>query len=256
MIDTVFMIHGMWAGPWCWENFRRVFEPAGYRCVATTLPYHDMDPSGIPDPRLAATSLLDYAKALEREIRRFDEMPIVMDHSMGGLLAQILAARGLAKAVVLLTPASPAGIWAIAPSVIRSFWSIQTNWGWWRKPTRQTFAEAAYALLNLLPEAQQKQAYNRFVFDSGRATFEIGYWFFDRRGAARVDASKVTCPVLVLGSTLDRMVPASVARKVARKYTAVSTYKEFGNHAHWAVGEPRWVEVSEYVLAWLKPPGG
>lgn len=54
--------------------------------------------------------------------------------------------------------------------------------------------EAAYSLLHLLPEAEQKQAYDRFVFDSGRATFEIGYWLLDRRDAARVDASKVTCP--------------------------------------------------------------
>jgi len=248
------MIHGMWGGPWCWENYRRVFEPAGYRCVATTLPHHDMDPRGIPDPRLGTTSLLDYAEALEREIRQLREKPIVMGHSMGGLLAQMLAARGLAKALVLLAPASPAGIAAVTPSVIRSFWSIQTRWGWWRKPTRQTFAEAAYSLLHLLPEAEQKQAYDRFVFDSGRATFEIGYWLFDRRGAARVDAAKVTCPVLVVGGTQDRMTPASVVRKVARRYKAVSTYKEFEDHAHWVVGEPRWEEVAEHALAWLKSP--
>jgi len=251
MADTVFMIHGMWSGPWCWENYRSVFEPAGYRCVATTLPFHEMDPRGIPDPRLGTTSLLDYAGALERQIRQLPEKPVVMGHSMGGLLAQMLGARALAKALVLLTPAAPAGIAAVTPSVIRGFWSIQTRWGWWRKPTRQTFAEAAYSLLHLLPEAQQRQAYDRFVFDSGRATFEIGYWLLDMRGAARVDAAKVTCPVLVVGGTRDRMTPASVVRKVARRYGTVSTYREFVNHAHWVLGEPGWEEVAGYALAWL-----
>ena len=252
MADTIFMIHGMWGAPWYWENYQRVFETEGYRCVATTLPYHNMDPRGVPDPRLGTASLLDYADALERELGQLGEKPIVIGHSMGGLLAQILGARGLAKALVLLTPASPAGIVALTPSVIRSFWSTLTTWGFWKKPMRQTFAEAAYSMLHLLPEKEQKETYSKFVYESGRAAFEIGYWLFDSRGASRVDESKVTCPVLVVAGAQDRITPTSVVRRVARKYKAVSTYKEFENHAHWVVAAPRWQEVAEYVVAWLK----
>jgi pimeloyl-ACP methyl ester carboxylesterase len=90
MAETIFMIHGMWGGPWYWENYRPVFEGEGYRCVTTTLPYHDMDPRGVPDPRLGTTSLLDYAEVLEQEVRQLGAKPILMGHSMGGLLAQIL----------------------------------------------------------------------------------------------------------------------------------------------------------------------
>ena len=252
MADTILMIHGMWGGPWYWENYRRVYEAQGYRCVAATLPYHDMDPRGVPDPRLGSASLLDYAEALEREIGKLGEKPILMGHSMGGLLAQMLATRGLARSLVLLTPASPYGIVALTPSVIRSFWSMQTTWGFWRKPMRQTFGEAAYSMLHLLPEKEQKEAYDRFVYESGRAAFEIGYWPFDARGASRVDESKVTCPVLVVAGTRDRITPAAVVRKVARKYAAMSTYKEFENHAHWVVAEPGWQEVAEYAGGWLK----
>ena len=252
MADTIFMIHGMWGGPWYWENYRRFFEAEGYRCVATTLPYHHMDPRGIPDPRLGTASLLDYAEALEREIGQLGEKPIVMGHSMGALLAQILGARGLARSLVLLTPASPSGILALTPSVIKSFWTMQTTWGFWRKPMRQPFSEAAYSMLHLLPEKEQEEAYGKFVYESGRATFEIGYWLLDTRGASRVDESKVTCPVLVVAGAQDRITPASVVRKVARKYKAVSTYKEFENHAHWVVAEPHWEEVAAYAGGWLK----
>lgn len=252
MTKTIFMIHGMWGGPWYWENYRQVLETAGYRCIAATLPYHDMDPRGIPDPRLGTMSLLDYAEALEREILLLGEKPIIMGHSMGGLLAQMLAARGRASALVLLTPASPAGILALTPSVIRSFWSVMTKWGFWRKPMRQTFDEATYAMMHLLPESERKGVYEKCVYESGRAAFEIGFWLFDSRGAARVDASKVTCPVLVVAGAEDRITPAAVVRKVARKYRAVSTYKEFPNHAHWVVAEPRWQEVAEYVAGWLR----
>jgi pimeloyl-ACP methyl ester carboxylesterase len=252
MTDTILMIHGMWGTAADWANYRRFFEAKGYRCVAPMLPCHDMDPRGAPDPRLGTMSLLDYAEALEREIGQLPEKPVVMGHSMGGLLAQMLGARGLAKALVLLTPASPAGVWAITPSVVRGFWSVQMTWGFWRKPMRQTFAEAAYSMMHLLPEDEQRKNYDKFVYESGRAAFEIGYWFLDRRGAARVDESKVACPVLVVGATQDRITPVSVVRRVAKKYQAVSTYREFANHAHWVLGEPRWEEIAAYIAGWLK----
>jgi len=255
MADTIVMIHGMWGGSWHWVNYRQVFEAEGYRCVAVTLPYHDMDPRGVPDPRLGTTGLLDYADALEGEIRQLGDKPILMGHSMGSLLAQLLAARGLAKSLVLLTPASPAGINAIRPSVIRSFWSVQTTWGFWRKPMRISFGEAAYSMLGLLTKEEQRAAYDRFVFESGRAAFEIGYWLLDSKGASRVDASKVTCPVLVVGGAKDRITPASVARSVAKKYAPVSTYKEFENQAHWVLAQPGWQEVAGYVGRWMRSPG-
>ncbi len=253
MTDAIFMIHGMWGGAWLWDNYRHVFEADGYRCVATTLPFHDMDPRGVPDPRLGKTSLLDYADVLEREVRQLGPKPILMGHSMGGLLAQILGARGIAQALVLLTPASPSGIMAITPSVIKAFWSIQTKWGFWEKPMRQTFSEAAYSILHQLPAQEQKETYDKFVYESGRAAFEIGYWLLDPKRASKVDETKVTCPVLVVAGGQDRIVPASVVRQVANKYQAVSTYKEFENQAHMVVTQPGWQEVAEHVASWLRP---
>lgn len=94
---------------------------------------------------------------------------------------------------------------------------------------------------------EQKKIFGRFVYESGRVVFEMGFWFFDRKGAARVDESKITCPVLVVAGGLDRITRASVVRKVAAKYRTVSTYKEFLNHAPWVIGEPHWQEVAEYV---------
>lgn len=252
MAETIVMIHGMWGTGSYWENFKGFFEGKGYRCVVPTLRFHDMDPNGVPDPRLGTTSLLDYAEDLEKLIRELDGMPILMGHSMGGLLAQILGSRGLAKALILLTPASPRGIIALKASVIKSFWSGLTTWGFWRKPFRQTFDEAVYSMLNQMPSESWKSIYDQFVYESGRAAFEIGFWLFDSKGAARVDESGVTCPVLVIAGEKDRIVPVSVTRKVAEKYKAVSTYKEFSGHAHWVIGEPGWEQIAEYIEQWLR----
>ena len=252
MSRTIFMIHGMWGTGAYWSNYQRFLEAEGYRCIATTLPYHDGEPDAAPDARLGSASLLDYASALEREIESLREKPIILGHSMGGLLAQILGARGLARALVLLTPASPAGIIALRPSVVRSFWSVQTRWRFWQRPMRQTFNEVAYSMLHRVPQHERRAIYDRFVHESGRAACEIGYWFLDPRRASSVDESKVTCPVLVVGATEDRIVPAAVVRRVAHKYRAVATYREFERHAHWVVGEPGWQEIAGYAAKWLR----
>jgi pimeloyl-ACP methyl ester carboxylesterase len=168
---------------------------------------------------------------------------------MGGLLAQMLAARGLARAVVLLAPAAPAGVWAIGPSVVRSFWGILTTWAFWRKPVRQTFEAASYSLLHRMPPEEQRAVYGRFGPESGRAFFEIGLWLLDIRRAWRVDAQKIDCPMLVVGGREDRMTPPWALRGVARRYRA--TYREYEHHAHWLIGEPGWQDIAGEVLAWM-----
>jgi pimeloyl-ACP methyl ester carboxylesterase len=251
MAETIMMIHGMWGGGWYWENYAKYLEKKGYQCVRPTLRFHDVDPHASPNPQLGTTSLLDYAADLEKEIRKLGVKPILMGHSMGALLAQMLGSRGLAKALVLLTPASPRGIMALKPSVMKSFSSVLTKWAFWKRPMRLKFDEAVYSMLHLLPQEEQKKTVQRMVFESGGAAFEIGMWVFDSKKAAEVDASKITCPVLVIAGAQDRITPASVVRKVAEKYKGVSTYKEFPNHAHWVVGEPGWEEITEYISDWL-----
>jgi pimeloyl-ACP methyl ester carboxylesterase len=105
--------------------------------------------------------------------------------------------------------------------------------------------------MHLLPEEEQKTLYEQFVYESGRAATEIGFWLFDSKGAAKVDESKVVCPVLVIAGAEDRITPASVVKKVADKYKAVSTYKEFESHAHWVILEPGWEEIAAFVFGWM-----
>ncbi len=251
MPPTVVMIHGMWGGSWCWEKYRGYFEQRGYRCIVPTLPYHDTDPQAQPDPRLGTTGLLEYADVLSRQIEQLDQAPVLMGHSMGALLAQMLASRNLAAALVLLTPAAPAGILSLRASVVRSFLPVVSTWGFWRKPVRLTFGKAVYGILNLLPRREQRVTYDRLVHESGRAVFEIGFWFLDSRHATRIDEQKVTCPVFVVGSEHDHVTPPAVVRRVTQKYNHVSTYRELSGHAHWVIGEPGWEEIAALIARWL-----
>ncbi|MCF8012135.1 MAG: alpha/beta hydrolase [Clostridiales bacterium] len=250
MSETIVMIHGMMCGAWCWDNFKNFFESKGYNCIAPNLRYHDVAPGDNPESRLGKTGLQDYVEDIENIIRELDAPPVIMGHSMGGLIAQILGSRGRAKKLVLLTPAAPAGIWSMQPSVIKSFSGMMMQWGFWKKPIKPTFDKAVYSVLHLLPGEEQKAVYNKFVYESGYAAFQIGFWFLDPGKATYINEKNVSCPVLVISGREDRIVPASVVKKVAGKYNAVSIYKEFANHAHWVLGEPGWEEITGYIYQW------
>jgi pimeloyl-ACP methyl ester carboxylesterase len=245
------MIHGMWGGAWCWDNYKQFFEKNGYQCFTPTLRYHDVDPKENPHPELGTTSVMDYVSDLQKYILSLDQKPILMGHSMGGLLAQILGSQGLASSLVLLTPAPPRGIKGFDLSLIKSFWAILKHWGFWRNPIRPSFNEAVYSVLHLLPEKDQKTVYEKMVYESGRAATEIGLWIFDPNKTSKVDASSVNYPVLVVAGTKDRITPPFLARKIAEKYHTVSTYKEFENHAHYVIGEQNWENIAEFIYEWL-----
>jgi len=251
MRKSIVMIHGMFCGSWVWNNYKDFFEKKGYSCYSPVLRYHNMHPGDKPDPRLGTTSLLDYAQDLEEFTRKFTHKPLLMGHSMGGLLSQILGSRGVASGLILLTPASPSGINALKYSVVKSFWSILSKWGFWHNPHKIPFKAAEYAMMHMLPEEVRKTTYDKLVYESGKVAAEIGYWYLDSKGAAKVDESKVTCPILVISGSEDRITPASVVKKVANKYKSVSTYKEFQNHAHWVIGEDGWDDIAIFISDWI-----
>jgi pimeloyl-ACP methyl ester carboxylesterase len=258
MAETLFMIHGMMVGAWCWDQYKTFFTEKGYQCITPDLRYHNVSPTDLPDSRLGKMCLLDYVEDLKKEILKLDRPPIIMGHSMGGLLAQILGARGLAKALILLTPASPYGINGLKPCVIKTFWSAQKKFGFWRKPFRLTFNEVSNSMLQFLPLEEKKNLYNKLVFESGKAASQIGFWRFDKKRTSHVDESKITVPVLVISGSHDKACPASVVKNIAAKYAPVSTYREFKDHSHWVIGEPNWQDITNYIAEWLMnlPNGG
>ncbi|MEW6665732.1 MAG: alpha/beta hydrolase [Thermodesulfobacteriota bacterium] len=251
MAKTIVMIHGMWGGGWYWDKFQGYFENKGYRCIAPYLRHHDIQPDDPPPAGLGETSLLDYAGDLESEIKTLGEKPIIMGHSMGGLLAQILASRGLAQAAVLITPASPAGIFAITGSVLKSFSEVLFRWGFWKNPHKLSYEKAVFAMMEKLPEEERRYIYHRGVWESGRAATEIGFWAAGVKGA-EVAAASVTCPVLVIAGAEDRITPAKVVKRVAQRYAPSYTYVEIGGHAHWIIREPGWEKVAACIHRWLE----
>ncbi|MEJ0044311.1 MAG: alpha/beta fold hydrolase [Rhizomicrobium sp.] len=118
----ILMIHGAFCGPWAFEKFRKPFEAAGYRVHAPPLRFHEHGASA--NRALGTTSLVDYANDLAKFIEGLEAPPVLLGHSLGGLLAQMLAAKGLARALVLLAPSPP---WGVLPSTFFEIASAQDH---------------------------------------------------------------------------------------------------------------------------------
>lgn len=249
-LPPVVMIHGAFCGGWVFDGLRKSFEAKGYKVRTPTLRYHDCGRN--PPALLGTTSVLDYAADLEKEISALKAVPILIGHSMGGLLAQMLAARMGVRALVLLAPSAP---WGMLPSTMFEYASAGAMFfagDFWSKPIQPSYDIAASNALDLLPPSERSQIFARFVPESGLATFEIMHWALDARRATAVDANKVTCPVLCLSGRHDKVNPPPTIRRIAQRYRGHADYEELDGHSHWMLGEPGWEKIAARALHWLE----
>jgi len=254
MSATILMLHGAFCGSWAFEPWRQFFGAHGYRCIAPDLRHHDRPPRANPHPDLGTTSVSDYADDIAELIAGLDEKPIVIGHSMGGLVAQKLAARDLVAAAVLLAPSPPWGVLTSSEYEAAAALGMMTAGTFWRESLQPLFQIAADQSLHRLPYPAQKDVFSRFVPESGQAVFEIMYWMMDWRRASFVDASLVKCPMLVVAGSKDRINSAATVRRIAQRYRGRTDFHEFPHHGHWLIGEPEWEDLAEFCRSWLAVP--
>ena len=245
----VVMIHGAFVGPWSLDGFAGKFRAAGYEVQAPCLRHHD---KAKPPPDLGQTSLTDYAADLENVLEDLEAPAILVGHSMGGLLAQMLAARrDDVHAAILLAPSAP---WGVPPASLFEIASAQAmllNVGFWNSILKPDQHVAGHYSLDRMPPPERDAMFARFVPESGRATFEIMHWGLDMGRASEVDARKVTCPMLVLAGSEDRVNPPGTVQRIAALYRERATYENIAGMSHWLIGEPGWEKVADRALNWL-----
>jgi non-heme chloroperoxidase len=246
--QLVVMIHGAFCGPWSLDGLKQKFEAAGYQVTAPYLRFHN---EKRPPAALGTTGLADYAADLEDEIKALGTAPILVGHSMGGLLAQMLAARMDVTALVLLAPSAP---WGVPPTTLFEIGAAQAMHlqpGYWNQVLEPSRDVALAHSLDQLPKHMRDEVFERFVPESGRATFEIMNWGLDFNHASEVDADAVQCPLLFLTGSEDRINPPSTVARIAALYKNRATAEVLNGMGHWLIGELGWEKLAQRALEWL-----
>lgn len=252
---SLLMIHGAGCTGAAFARMGRDLEVRGWRVEAPTLSPH-LRVGRRPPRSLAALELADYvaeaagwARRLERET---GVAPVLVGHSMGGLIVQKLLEGGVGRAGVLITPAAPADVPAPAGAAQAfTFANILLTPDLTRTARKIWKPGLAWGVLNRVPKARRGAIYEEAVFESGRVFHQLA-----RRSGppapVEVDETAIRAPMLTIGAKLDRATPEGWAQATARKYSGVSgAYRCYEDHAHWIIDEPGTDQVTGDIDAWL-----
>jgi pimeloyl-ACP methyl ester carboxylesterase len=160
MTKTIVFIHGMFMTPLCWEHWVSRYQAQGYTCLAPAWPGRDKPIETLrknhPDPELGRLNLTHIVEHLTGLIRQLNEKPVLIGHSMGGLVTQILLQRDLAAAGVAIDSAPPVGVFTTVPSFLKSNWPMINPLVSASQPRLMPFEDFQYAFVNGLPLAEQR----------------------------------------------------------------------------------------------------
>jgi len=252
-LPPVVLIHGMWSTPDTLKDLRLSFETQGYCVHVPRLPYHFSLNEMHTENRqgLRASGVDDYVASISQLILTLESPPIVVGHSLGGLLAQLIATKHECKMLILLSSAAPAGINSWSWSVIRTFGHNLFKFPMWQSLINLNKKNIAYGIANSQTGVIKDEIAGEATLESGRVSWQIAMWFLYRKPLTKVDFEKVRCPVLVIGGSHDKITPICVQRKIANKYTHKATLLEVEGACHWTVGGSYFSKVSDGLFSWV-----
>ena len=256
--DTIVLIHGLWVTPRAWEKWVEYYESKGYRVLAPAYPGLEVEVEALredPSP-IEALTVPAIVEHLENIVGELDSPPIIMGHSMGGLLTQILLDHGYGAAGVAIDSVPAEGIKVVPVSQIRSVFPILRNPANRMKAVGFTPEQFHYAFANTLSEEESQEVYDRYhipapgrlVWGGVLANFTPGHQdtYVNFRNEDRA-------PLLFIAGEEDNLMPPAVNESNVKHYRhtkSVTDYKEFPGRSHYIVGQEGWEEVADYALEW------
>jgi pimeloyl-ACP methyl ester carboxylesterase len=250
---TVLFITGAFVTNSGWEEWRKYFEEHGYTTYAPPWPFKDATAADLrarhPDGQLASLTFEQLVDSYAAFAENLQEKPILIGHSTGGLIAQLLLQRGLGVACVAYHSVPPKGVltlkWSFVKSVTPAFGLFKSK----KKTYLMSLKHWQYAFTNGMPLDEQKKSYDQNTTPESRRV---------ARGAigkhAKIYLKKPHLPLLFVSGDQDHIMPASLNQKNYRKYkdeNSIIEYKEFPGRNHFAMAQPGWREDADYILSWI-----
>ena len=244
MPGPVVMVHGAFCGGWVFERFREPFEAAGHTVITPDLPAHAAGSGSV-----AGLSMSDYARAVAEVCQACETPPILIGHSMGGLVAQLAAARTPVAGLVLLAPSPPWGVHGASMEEAVSALSLYALGPYWMQAIDPDYALAKLYSLDRMDKADRKAVFARMTPESGRALWQTLNWWLDPFMTTLVPAGAITAPVLAIAGGRDVIHPPATVKQTAQKLSA--DFHVLRDMSHWLPGEPGWDEVAKICLDWM-----
>ncbi|UPZ26640.1 alpha/beta fold hydrolase [Streptomyces sp. LRE541] len=254
---VVVLIHGLWVTPRSWEHWVAHYTAQGFQVLAPAWPGVEgevedlrLDPSS-----MAGIGLEEVVNHYEAIVRNLGQPAILIGHSFGGTVVQLLLDRGVGAAGVVVDSAAVKGVLPLPVSTLRSTWPVLRSPSNRRKALGLSPRQFHYAFANTLSEAESLAAYDRYhVPGSARVLFQGAFANFNPRAVTQVDfRNDARAPLLFIAGGADHIVPAKVNCANARLYgksAALTDYHEFAGRSHLTIGQDGWQEVADYAMGW------
>jgi pimeloyl-ACP methyl ester carboxylesterase len=260
--DTILFIHGLWMTPRSWENFASRYESRGYRVLAPGWPGTEGEVEAVRrDPsRLDGLDLRTLVDHYEEVIRGLGEPPIIIGHSLGGTITQLLLDRGLGAAAVGLAPGTVKGVPDLPLSTVRASFAVLRNPFKRGKGIPFSKKQFKYAMANTLDDDASDRLWERYAVPAASgALFDVALATITRNSPAAVNfRNDQRAPMLFIAFGEDHVVPPKAIRHNVEKYAeskAITEYKEFPGRPHFP-GAPGWEEVADFALTWSLEQAG
>jgi len=247
--------------PRSWEHWVERFEARGYRVLTPAYPGFEVEVEALrADPTvIAECDITDTIEHLATVVRSVDTPPIIIGHSFGGALTQMLLARGLGAAGVAIDSAPTEGVRVNPVSQIKALFPALNNPSKRHKAVGFTPEQFHYAFTNTLDEKASLEAYERYAIPApGRWVWDYGLIANFKPGHQEtwVDYSNdVRAPLLFIAGGADHIMPPSVNKSNMKKYhksAALTEYVLFDGRSHWTCAEPGWEEIADHALEWAR----
>ena len=255
----VVFIHGLWLLPSSWDRWTQLFEEAGYAALTPSWPD---DPETVEEARanpevFAKKMLAQVADHTAEVIGRLDRKPAVMGHSTGGLLAQMIAGRGLSAATVAIDPGPFRGVLPLPISTLRVSIPVLRNPLNRGRAVTLTFDQFKYGWANALDEEEAKQLYETYhVAAPGVALMQMANANLNPWTEAKVDTRNPDRgPLLIIEGELDHTVAPAIAKASynrQKRNEGVTEFDNVPNRGHSLTIDSGWREVAEKALAFVK----
>jgi non-heme chloroperoxidase len=258
-LTPVVFIHGLWLLPHSWDGWARVFEQAGYAPVQPGWPD---DPETVEEANahpevFAHKTVGQVADHYAEVIGQLTMKPAVIGHSFGGLLAQIVAGRGLSAATVAIDPAPFRGVLPLPLSALKSAAPVLGNPANRNRAVPLTYEQFRYGFANAVSEAEAKELYKTYAVPaSGAPLFQAATANLNPWTEAKVDSKNPERgPLLIISGEKDNTAPWAIANasyKRQKRNQAVTEIVEMANRGHALVIDSGWPEVAGTALAFVK----